>query len=83
MRKKKQTKNETGKTKKYLFSNKLTLELVGVLEALAMDLDGGAVSLADITQTFLLQLCDLWNLIFTTSIRKRADEHKLSEPGGE
>lgn len=52
---------------KYLFFNKLTLELIGVFEALTEDLDGGTVSLSDVTQTLLLQLRDLWDLVFTTS----------------
>lgn len=65
-------KEEKKKQKiKYLFFNKLTLELVGVLEALTVHLDGGAVSLSDVTQTLLLQLSDLWDLVFTTSTTKR------------
>lgn len=50
---------------KYLFFNKLTLELVRLPEALTEHLDGGAVPLSDVTQTLLLQLGDLWDLVFT------------------
>lgn len=67
-------RNRRSRKTKYLFFNKLTLELVGVLEALTVDLDGGAVSLSDVTQTLLLQLSDLWDLVFTTST-KSADKH--------
>lgn len=63
---------------KYLFFNKLTLELVGVLEALAEHLGGGAVCLSDVTQTLLLQLTDLWDLVFTKSTTKSAEEHKVA-----
>lgn len=63
---------------KYLFFNKLTLELVGVLEALTEHLDGGAVCLSDVTQTLLLQLADLWDLVFTKSTTKSADEHEVA-----
>lgn len=68
--------NKTG-SRKYLFFNKLTLELVGVLETVTVHLDGGAVSLSDVTQTLLLQLSDLWDLVFTTSTIKHTDEHLL------
>lgn len=76
IQKKKRGRKRSRKTK-YLFFNKLTLELVGVLEALTVDLDGGAVSLSDVTQTLLLQLCDLWDLVFTTSTTRSADGHRL------
>lgn len=54
-----------GRGVKYLFFDKLTLELVRVPEALTEHLDGGAVTLSNVTQTLLLQLSDLWDLVFT------------------
>lgn len=54
----------TDKTK-YLFFNKLTLELAGIPEIVTIDLDGGTVFLTDVAQTFIPQLGDLWNLVFT------------------
>lgn len=49
----------------YLFLQKFTLEFIGVFEALSKDLYSGAVTLSDITQSLVLQLCDLWSLVFT------------------
>lgn len=59
--------NKRGKKRrtKYLFFNKLTLELVGVPEALTVDLHAGAVALSHVTQTLVLQLGDLWDLVCT------------------
>lgn len=77
----KEKRGNDGKKKqklKYLFFHKLTLELVGVLEALTEHLDGGAVCLSDVTQTLLLQFTDLWDLVFTKSTTKSADEHEVA-----
>lgn len=80
--------NRERKTKqktKYLFFNKLTLELVRVLKALTVDLDDGTISLSHVTQTLVLQLCDLWDLVFTTTsqllfhLLKFADLQSLSD----
>lgn len=61
-RKRIKRKKKAGK-QKYLFFNKLTLELVGVLKTLTIDLDSGTVTLSDITETLLLQLHYLWDLV--------------------
>lgn len=58
-------------TTKYLFFNKLTLELVGVLESLTVDLDGGTVCLTQVTQAIFIQPGDLWDLVFITSKRRQ------------
>lgn len=42
---------------------------------MTVDLDGGAVPLSNVTKTLLLQLSDLWDLVFTTT--KSADENGL------
>lgn len=76
-KKKRGRKRNRTRRRKYLFFNKLTLELIRVLEALTVDLDGGAVSLPHVTQTLLLQLRDLWDLVFTTSTTKSADGYRL------
>lgn len=46
---------------------------------MTVDLHGGAVSLSDVTQTLLLQLGDLWDLIFTTSRTESVDGHVTPE----
>lgn len=73
----KQAKRKRNRKTKYLFFNKLTLELIGVLKALTIDLDGGAISLSDVTKTLLLQLSNLWDLVFTPRTTKSADKHGL------
>lgn len=78
----KRNKNQKRKQKnEYLFFNKLTLELVGVLEALTIDLDSGAAFLSDITQVPFLQFNDLWDLVFAISITKSENEHGQLTPG--
>lgn len=47
----------------YLFLHHFTLELVGLFKALTKNLNRGTDAITNITQSSILQFCDLWSLI--------------------